>query len=35
MKQAMAAFDRPLQDPLVEQLLVEAVIRINDDGHDR
>lgn len=27
---AMAAFDRPLQDPLVETLLVEAILRIND-----
>lgn len=26
---AMAAFDRPLADPLVEQLLVEAILRIN------
>ncbi len=25
----MAAFDRPLEDPLVEKLLVDAVIRIN------
>ncbi|HZW96125.1 MAG TPA: HsdR family type I site-specific deoxyribonuclease [Candidatus Eremiobacteraceae bacterium] len=28
---AMAAFDRPLEDPLVEKVLVEAIIRINDD----
>jgi len=28
---AMAAFDRPLEDPLVEQLLVEAIIRINSE----
>src|SRR5215470_3026657 len=27
---AMAAFDRPLEDPLVEKLLVEAVLRVND-----
>jgi type I restriction enzyme R subunit len=27
---AMAAFDRPLEDPLVERLLVDAVMRIND-----
>ena len=26
----MAAFDRPLEDPLVEKLLVEAILRIND-----
>jgi type I restriction enzyme R subunit len=26
---AMAAFDRPLQDPLVETLLAEAILRIN------
>jgi type I restriction enzyme R subunit len=26
---AMAAFDRPLEDPLVEKLLVEAILRIN------
>jgi hypothetical protein len=25
----MAAFDRPLEDPLVEKLLIEAVLRIN------
>lgn len=25
----MAAFDRPLEDPLVEKLLVEAILRIN------
>src|SRR5262249_49487682 len=28
---AMAAFERPLGDPLVERLLIEAVIRINDE----
>ena len=28
---AMAAFDRPLEDPFVEKLLVEAIVRINDD----
>jgi type I restriction enzyme R subunit len=28
---AMAAFERPLEDPLVEQLLVEAIIRINSE----
>jgi type I restriction enzyme R subunit len=26
---AMAAFDRPLEDPLVEKLLVAAILRIN------
>ena len=26
---AMAAFERPLEDPLVEKLLVEAILRIN------
>ena len=26
---AMAAYDRPLEDPLVEKLLVEAILRIN------
>jgi len=26
----MAGFDRPLQDPLVETLLVDAILRIND-----
>ncbi len=26
----MSAFDRPLEDPLVEALLVQAVLRIND-----
>jgi type I restriction enzyme R subunit len=25
----MAAFDRPLKDPLVEKLLVPAILRIN------
>ena len=28
---AMAAFDRPLEDPLVEKLLVEPIIRINPE----
>lgn len=28
---AMAAFDRPLHDPLVEELLIAAILRIN--GH--
>lgn len=28
---AMTAFDRPLEDPLVEKLLVEAILRINAD----
>lgn len=28
---AMSAFDRPLQDPVVEELLVEAVRRINSE----
>jgi type I restriction enzyme R subunit len=27
----MAAFDRPLEDPLVEKLLVQAIVRINPD----
>jgi type I restriction enzyme R subunit len=27
----MAAFDRPLEDPLVEKLLVEAILRINSN----
>ncbi|WP_202370609.1 type I restriction endonuclease subunit R [Pseudomonas sp. MWU318] len=27
----MAAFERPLEDPLVEKLLIEAVLRINDN----
>ena len=27
----MAAFDRPLEDPLVEKLLVAAILRINPD----
>lgn len=27
---AMAAFNRPLEDPLVEQVLIEAILRIND-----
>ena len=26
---AMAAYDRPLEDPLVEKLLVDAILRIN------
>ena len=26
---AMAAFNRPLEDPLVEKLLVAAILRIN------
>jgi len=30
---AMAAFNRPLTDPLVEPLLIEALLRINDDVH--
>src|SRR5438034_8579605 len=30
-EEAMAAFDRPLEDPLVEKLLVEAIIRINPE----
>src|SRR5260370_3811435 len=29
-EEAMAAFDRPLEDPIVEKLLIEAVKRIND-----
>ena len=29
-EEAMAAFDRPLEDPLVEKLLVAAILRIND-----
>ena len=28
---AMSAFERPLEDPLVEKLLVDAIIRINAD----
>jgi type I restriction enzyme, R subunit len=28
---AMAAFDRPLQDPLVEDLLIPALMRINSE----
>jgi type I restriction enzyme, R subunit len=28
---AMAAFDRPLEDPLVEKLLVAAIVRINPE----
>src|SRR5215472_8724082 len=28
---AMGAFERPLDDPLVEKLLVEAIIRINPE----
>jgi len=28
---AMAAFDRPLEDPLVEKLLVAAILKINPD----
>src|SRR5687768_16184556 len=28
---AMAVFDRPLEDPLVEKLLVDAIIRINPE----
>ncbi len=28
---AMAAFERPLEDPLVERLLVEAILRINSE----
>ena len=28
-EEAMAAFERPLDDPLVEKLLVEAILRIN------
>ena len=30
-EEAMEAFDRPLEDPLVEKLLVEAIIRINPE----
>lgn len=30
-EETMAAFDRPLEDPIVEKLLVEAIIRINPD----
>jgi type I restriction enzyme R subunit len=30
-EEAMAAFDRPLEDPLVEKLLIEAIIRINPE----
>jgi type I restriction enzyme, R subunit len=28
---AMTVFDRPLTDPLVQQLLVQAIVRINDE----
>jgi type I restriction enzyme R subunit len=28
---AMAAFDHPLEDPLVEKLLVAAILRINSE----
>ena len=28
---AMAAYDRPLEDPLVENVLIEAIVRINDE----
>jgi type I restriction enzyme R subunit len=30
-EEAMAVYDRPLEDPLVEKLLVEALIRINPE----
>ena len=30
-EEAMAAFERPLEDPLVEKLLVEAILRINPE----
>lgn len=30
-EEAMAEFDRPLEDPIVEKLLVEAIKRINND----
>ncbi len=30
-EETMAAFDRPLEDPIVEKLLVEAIIRINPE----
>ena len=30
-EEAMAEFDRPLEDPLVEKLLVPAILRINPD----
>ncbi|MGE0823279.1 MAG: type I restriction endonuclease [Candidatus Binatia bacterium] len=30
-EEVMAAFDRPLEDPLVEKLLVEAILRINSE----
>lgn len=30
-EKAMAGYDRPLTDPLVEKLLIEAIIRINGD----
>jgi type I restriction enzyme, R subunit len=30
-EQAMAGFNRPLEDPLVEKLLVEAILRINPE----
>ena len=28
----MASFDRPLEDPLVEQVLITAILRINQIG---
>ena len=30
-EEGMAAFDRPLEDPLVEKLLVEAILKINPE----
>lgn len=30
-EETMAVFDRPLEDPIVEKLLVEAIIRINSE----
>ncbi len=30
-EEAMAVFDRPLEDPLVEKLLVDAILRINPE----
>ncbi|MBI3303207.1 MAG: hypothetical protein HYZ72_14160, partial [Deltaproteobacteria bacterium] len=30
-EETMVAFDRPLEDPLVEKLLVEAIIKINPE----
>jgi hypothetical protein len=31
-EEGMAPFDRPLEDPIVEKLLVEVIIRINSEA---